>query len=270
MKVMAVDIGGTNTKCVIMDADKIAAAYALEGNAPEIVEECAKRCMAKAGVGKTDIGRVAVTGGFGRKIKKRILGMEFEFADEIESIGRGAMHLFKSSFLFVANIGTGTSFLVVKNGVCRHIGGSGIGGGTFKGISYAMIGKGPDETEELAAKGKRENIDITVFDIMGRGISEIPEDATASNMGKIRQDSAKEDKALGITNMIAESLGVMIYYAALANGLERSIALCGRVSQNKLICRRLQETIELFGGKAKSSEMAQYCTAIGAALLCKI
>lgn len=36
-------------------------------------------------------------------------------------------------------MGTGTSFVEVKNGIPRHLGGIGIGGGTIMGLSKIML-----------------------------------------------------------------------------------------------------------------------------------
>ena len=52
----------------------------------------------------------------------------------------------------VVSMGTGTSFVGVKNGVPVHLGGIGIGGGTIIGLSKLMLNTNDiDKIQELAA-----------------------------------------------------------------------------------------------------------------------
>jgi len=266
MIVAGLDIGGTNTEGVILKDGKILSKTLLLGGNEFIAGECFDSIVEKAGIKKDDIDAIAVTGGGGRKIRDNYFGKEFKRVDEIESIGRGAMHLSGEKNLFVANIGTGTSFVLAKGGKITHLGGSGVGGGTIKGLGSILLDSTADEVEMLASSGNRQNVDMTVFDIIGSDLLNIPADATAANFGKVLVDYKRDDVASAILNMISESIGVMSYFAAKSEKLENNILICGRVSVNELIKSRILETIGLFGGKAKIPENAEYCTAIGAAL----
>ncbi len=56
----------------------------------------------------------------------------------------------------------------------------------------------------MARKGDLRRIDLSVRDIAGGPIGDLPPGTTAANFGKISADATPEDKALAIMNMIVE------------------------------------------------------------------
>ena len=119
--------------------------------------------------------------------------------------------------------------------------------------------------ERIAKTGK--GLDLTVKDIVGRGIGKIPGSATASNFGKASGRCSKPEIASSLLNMIGESIGVMVYFAAKSVGQEKRILLCGRVAMNGLVKKRITETIRMLGGKGKIPPKAEFCAAIGASVI---
>ena len=87
-------------------------------------------------------------------------------------------------------------------------------------------------------------------DIIGKDLGKILGDATASNFGKAREKENKSKIAASLLNMIAESIGVMVYFAAKSVGQEKKILLCGRVPINPIVAKRILETIKMFGFRA--------------------
>ena len=64
-------------------------------------------------------------------------------------------------------MGTGTSFVRVKNNVPTHLGGIGIGGGTITGLSKLMLSTNDvDKIQEMAQEGKVGNIDLRIGDCL--------------------------------------------------------------------------------------------------------
>ena len=59
-----------------------------------------------------------------------------------------------------------------------------------------------ERLEKLARKGDLRRIDLSVRDIAGGSIGDLPPSTTAANFGKISADATPEDKALAIMNMI--------------------------------------------------------------------
>lgn len=65
----------------------------------------------------------------------------------------------------VVSMGTGTSFVGVKDRIPTHLGGIGIGGGTIIGLSKLMLNTDDiDKIQELASGGKVGHIDLRVGD----------------------------------------------------------------------------------------------------------
>jgi len=259
--IVGIDIGGTNTQGVLIDRGNLKSTFSVAGNEPGHVIRCSKFLQNKA-ASKTV--RLALTGGGARKIKNSDLPVPFRVVDEINAIGSGGVYLSGKLGVFVVSIGTGTAFVSVKHGKARHVGGTGVGGGTIYGLVRLMLKMPLSKVEEIAKTG--ENLDLTVKDIMGRGIGKIPGNATASNFGKAAGKCSKPAIAASLLNMIAESIGVMAYFAARSVGQQHHILVCGRVAMNGVVKNRITETIRMLGGDAGIPPKAEYCAAIGAAL----
>jgi type II pantothenate kinase len=265
--IAGIDVGGTNTQGIILKGGKIERKAFAGGNSPEEVSRCFRELT--EGIDKKRTGRLVLTGGAARKVKAKDVGMRFSVVDEIKAIGRGGVYLSGKRDVFVVSMGTGTAFVSVKRGAAKHLGGTGLGGGTVEGLSKVMLSMKPDGAER-AAEGFRGLLDLSVKDIVGKGIGKIPADATAANFGKVRgKAGGKADRkeiAGSMFRMVAESVGVMSYFAAKSVGQEKSMLVCGRVPMNDIVKKRILYTIRMFGGKARVPKNAQYCAAIGAAL----
>jgi len=261
--ILSIDIGGTNTHGVLMDDGKVKSAHTVEGKEPGDVRDCFGILSKKAG--NEGFGLV-LTGGGARKMQPADFPVPFRAIDEIEAIGAGGELLSGRKDIFVVSIGTGTAFVSVRGGRCEHVGGTGVGGGTIHGLSGLMLGLDPDGAEE-AARGAGGNLDITVGDIVGGSLGRIPSHATASNFGRARRGSGGPEAASSLLTMIAESIGVMAFFAAKTRGQEGSILICGRVAINKIIKEKIVYTIGMFGGKASIPKDAEFCAAMGAAVL---
>ena len=89
----------------------------------------------------------------------------------------------------VVSMGTGTSFVGVKDGIPVHLGGIGIGGGTIIGLSKLMLNTNDiDKIQELASGGKVGNIDLRIGDISKNPLPGLDLEITASNFGKDLHD----------------------------------------------------------------------------------
>jgi type II pantothenate kinase len=88
---------------------------------------------------------------------------------------------------------------------------------------------------------------------------------TAANFGKISDTATNGDLAMGLINMVFETVGMISYFAAKQYGL-RDIVLTGnltQISQAKEIFKGLNE---MFNMNFVIPQNAQYSTVIGAAL----
>ncbi len=261
--IMGIDIGGTNTHGVLLEGKTLKARCSVGGNETKHAVRC-YNCLKRDVKGKCE---VVLTGGGSRKIRKKKFPVPFRLAGEIRAIGKGAEFLSKKRNVFVTSIGTGTAFVSVKNGKSRsrHLGGTGVGGGTLYGLSNLMINRPLDEVERLAKKGKS-RMDLTVKDIVGSGIGIMPAKATASNFGKAVKSGSKSEISHSMLKMVGETIGVMSYFAAKTVGQEKSMLMCGRVALNGTVMKTITDTVKLMCGKAQFPKDAEYCAAIGAAL----
>jgi type II pantothenate kinase len=262
MMIMGIDVGGTNTQGVVFDGKVLKAACSVEGNTPKRALKC-YTCLQKKAGGRC---KVVLTGGGSRKVRKGDLPLPFRLVGEIRAIGKGGEYLSGKRSVFVASIGTGTAFVSVKNRVARHLGGTGMGGGTIYGLSNLLLNRPVSDAEKLA-KGGRGVMDLTVKDIVGSGIGRIPAKATASNFGRACRRWGKGEISHSMLKMVGETIGVMSYFAAKTVGQERNMLMCGRVALNETVKKTMTDSVKLMGGKAQFPKNAEYCAAIGAALV---
>jgi len=187
--------------------------------------------------------------------------------NELECLGRGGLWLSQLKSAVVVSCGTGTAVVWArKNQLTIHLGGTGIGGGTIQGLGKLLLKtETVEEIFKLAEKGNKTKVDLTVGDILGKGIGLLPPEATAANFGKINS-TKKEDLAQSLVGMVAETIGLISCLATSQTG-EKRIVFCGRVSTNKLVQKYLRQVCNLFKLSPVFPPRAEYATALGAALL---
>src|SRR5260370_11916180 len=115
----------------------------------------------------------------------------------------------------------------------------------------------------MAQRGDLTRIDLTVGDIAGGPIGDLPPNTTAANFGKISADATPEDKALAIMNMITESIGVLALASARACGQE-NIVLTGKLSRLFRFMQEMKRLTFPFGRRFVIPEHADFPTATGA------
>jgi type II pantothenate kinase len=262
--IVGIDIGGSTTDAVLLD-DQVRV-VTVEANHPiaaaagalgKLVNDLQHRL--------SDVSMIAATGGGARWLGDELLGVPVRTVPEITAIGVGGSTLAGCGDALVVSMGTGTAMVSVKGGTIQHVGGTGVGGGTLLGLSRHLLNATQLETvEQLAAQGDLSRIDLTVGDIAGGPVGNLPADATASNFGKLSSDVRPEDKARALVNMIAEVIVVVSVLAARAHDL-RDIVLTGKLVRVAAFVQRIQATRLLFERRFVIPEHAEFATAIGAA-----
>lgn len=187
--------------------------------------------------------------------------------NELECLAKGGLFLAGLKSAVVVSCGTGTAVVWArKNQPTIHLGGTGVGGGTIQGLGQLLLKtKKAEEIFKLAVKGNKTKVDLTVGDIVGKGIGLLPPEATAANFGKLNSFK-KEDLAQSLIGMAAETIGLVSCLAANQTG-EKKIVFCGRVSTNKLVQKYLSQVCGLFKLSPVFPPRAKYATALGAAIL---
>jgi len=267
--IVGIDIGGSTTKAVAYQ-DGIAGKTSVTTTDPYAA---AAGALAKLFIdikkNLKDVRRIAVTGGGSRAITSDLLGLAVSKVDEMRAIGLGGIALTGKKQALVVSMGTGTAILAVKDEGRRiqHVAGTAVGGGTLVGLARCILNKYEIESLwRLAKNGDLGRVDLSVKDIAGGAVGFLPENATASNFGKITDDASESDFALGVVNMVGQVIGTIACLAAEANGLEQDVVLVGKVAGNEEITDVMQRVGALYGVKMVVPRDPDFCTALGAAM----
>ena len=108
-------------------------------------------------------------------------------------------------------------------------------------------------------------IDLRIGDISGDHNFQISDEITASNFGKLSDIANKHDIALGISNMVAETIAMLAVFAARNFGI-KNVVLTGNLTALPSITRTFEGLETNFGVRFLIPELAQFATVIGAAL----
>ena len=275
--VIGIDVGGTTTKIV---------GFRQSGNnAPELIAPQFVRATdpmtsvygafgkftAQNGLELTDIDRILTTGAGSTFITKPIYNLDCKHVPEFDCIGIGGLWLSGLSDAIVVSMGTGTALIHAhydgKKAVTDYLGGTGMGGGTLVGLCRKLLGvDNVDHIEQLAAEGDLANIDLRIKDISRNHLYDgINENLTAANFGNVSDLATPSDMALGIANMIAETIAMLAIFAARSYKT-RDIVLTGNLTAIAPIRHVFEGLSDSFGVKFHIPENAQFGTVIGAAL----
>ena len=223
--VIGIDVGGSTTKIVGFKYNE----GKRELVAPQYVRATDPVTSIYGAFGKftlenqlklEQIDKVMVTGAGASYMSQPIYSLDCVAVPEFECIGRGGLYLSGLDEAIVASLGTGTALIYAhkENGEVKteYLGGTGVGGGTLIGLSRKMLGVDTIEhIEQLCEGGDLDKIDLRIKDIsVNNTYKGVREDLTASNFGKLSDLANKHDIALGIANMVTETIGMMAIFAA--------------------------------------------------------
>lgn len=275
--VLGIDVGGSTTKIV---------GFREENGAPTLIDpQCVRatdpltsiygafgKFTMQNGLALSDIDRVMMTGAGSAFAKKPLYeGLDCRAVPEFTSVGLGGLYLSGLDEAVVVSMGTGTALVHAKKTASgtdiSYLGGTGVGGGTLVGLSRKILGVDTVEhIEQLCEGGDLSKIDLRISDISNEDTyADMNYDMTASNFGKLSDLATKNDIALGITNMVGETIGMLAVFAARSHKLDR-VVLTGNLTSLAPIRRVFDAMERLFGIRFIIPENAQYGTVIGAAL----
>ena len=269
---IGIDIGGSTTKIAgfteekkllgtlqVKASDQITSLYGALG-----------RFLREHGLSLADISKIVLTGVGASFIEEDIYAIPTVKAVELDAIARGGLALAGLDEALVVSIGTGTAFVRADKNSIRHIGGSGVGGGTLSGLASHFL----HETDifvlsSMAEKGDLRKVDLMMSDIFCGDIASLPSELTAANFGKVKKDASDCDVAAALFNLVYQTVGVLAIFA-LTNDTARDIVLTG-----SLAC--LPPAVKVFGVFEQMKELygvhfiippnAAFATAIGAVMM---
>ena len=265
--IVGLDVGGSTTKivgmkdgiivakCIVKAADPVTSAFGALG-----------RMIDENKLKLSDVERINITGVGASFPDGDLLGIKTYRVTEFLATGLGGLYLSNLDRAIVVSMGTGTAYLDAKKDEVRHIIGSGVGGGTLVGLSNAVIHvDDAEKLSEIADNGDLSNVDLTIGDISRSEIPGLPMNITASNFGKVSDDWSKEDKVLGIFNLVYQSIGTMSVLAARNSGL-KDVVLTGQLANMKQSLDVMECFSKLYGVNFVIPEDAVFATAIGSCI----
>ena len=272
MYIIGIDIGGSTTKiCGFKVEDKtlIKPFYIKASDQVSSLYGAFGKFTSDNNINLSEIKKIQITGVGSTFISSDLYGIPTQMVEEFEATGRGGLYLSNLNEAVVVSMGTGTSIVMAgKNGKNIRLGGTGVGGGTLLGLSKLTLNISDTENiSELAEKGDLKNIDLKIGDITKKDIIPgMPDYLTASNFGKVSDLASKSDIALGILNMVYETIGMMSIFAARQFGLKDIVLTGGNLTSIPQSVEIYDNLNKMFGVRFQIPEYARFGTVIGAAL----
>lgn len=196
----------------------------------------------------------------------RLLECRTVVVPEFDAVGIGGLYTTGLDRAIVVSMGTGTSLIYAQGRQIRHIIGSGVGGGTLLGLGQVILNVRDFMTiEEMAGLGKLDQVDLSIGDISRYEIPGLSSTTTASNFGKVGDHATANDLALGIVNLVFQSVGTSAVLAARLEKVDK-IVVTGNLMRLARGRDVLQGFSQLYHIEILVPENAEYATAIGAAL----
>ena len=275
--VIGIDVGGSTTKIVgfsvgadgkkklippqlVTANDPITSTYGAFGKFTE-----------ENGIEMSDITKIMMTGVGSSFVKKDIFGLPCERVAEFNSIGKGALYLSGLDEALAVSLGTGTALVHAKVGEKMHyLGGTGVGGGTLVGLSRLLLrAESMEHIIEYAEGGDLDNVDLKIKHMTESGsLSLLSSELTAANFGNVSDLATKSDIALGIMNMVFETVGMVSVFASRQVKCE-NIVLMGNLTQIGFCEKKFKELNAMkdnFGVNFIIPKNSQFGTVIGTAL----
>ena len=274
--VIGIDVGGSTTKIVgfkinesgdrelispflVRATDPITSIYGAFG-----------RFTSQNALSLDKIDKIMVTGVGATHMQAPIYNLNCRKVPEFSAVGLGGLYLSALDEAIIVSMGTGTAIVHAKreNGSTKidYLGGTGVGGGTLLGLTRKMTGvETVEHIEELCKEGDLNNIDLRVKDISKDAkYTGVNEDLTAANFGKVSDMATNADIALGVANMVAETVAMMSIFAAKGHGI-KDVVIIGNLTNIEAV-RNVFAGLTHFGINFIIPENSSFGPVIGAAL----
>ena len=219
----------------------------------------------------SDVDKVMMTGVGSSYVKRNLYGLDCVHVPEFTSIGRGGLYLSGLDEAIVVSMGTGTAIVhAKKNGEMKYLGGTGVGGGTIMGLSKLLLqAESIEHISDYAETGDLSKIDLRIGDLSTKeNLSALAQELTASNFGNVSDIATREDIALGILNMVFETIAMVSVFAAREAGV-KDIVLTGNLTRFPHCERKFRELNQPhynYGVNFIIPENSRFSTVIGTAL----
>ncbi len=278
--VIGIDVGGSTTKIVGFrdgenELELIAPQFVRANDPITSVYGAFGKFTSENGLSLSDIDRVMMTGAGSSFVTSPIYGLDCQIVPEFTAVGLGGLYLSGLNKAIVVSMGTGTALIKAEkigdSTDIQYLGGTGVGGGTLIGLSKKILGMDTIEhIEQLCEGGNISNVDLRISDISNEKLYPgINVDLTAANFGNLSDIASKSDLALGIVNMVAETIAMISIFAARGHNIN-DIVLTGNLTTIDPIKEVFAVLRNMFSMNFTIPNNARFSTVIGAALYDKI
>lgn len=266
-KVIGIDIGGSTTKIVGFDGKTMISPFLVRANDPiASVYGAFGKFLSINSFKIEDIERIMITGVGSSFVNNRLFGIPTGKVDEFMAIGMGGLFLSDLKKAIIVSMGTGTALVKAENNTAVHLGGTGVGGGTLLGLSNRMLNvRHFEELIETAADGDLSNVDLTIGDISKEALENLSSETTASNFGKISDLVSKADLALGIINLVFQTIGMIAVFNTRIDNI-RDVVLTGNLTNVPQAQKIFEQLSQMYDVNFQTPRNAEYATAAGAAI----
>ena len=265
--VIGIDVGGSTTKIVGLKDRRMISPLMVKANDPKAsIYGAFGKFLDDNHLRLNDVERIMVTGVGSCALEDDIYGIKADKIDEFRAIGRGGLYLSGLEKAVIVSMGTGTAIISANGAECRHVCGTGVGGGTLLGLSKKMLNiRDFDSFVQTAKGGNLANVDLFVNDLTTIEIPTLPAGTTASNFGRADDLASKSDIAMGIVNMVFETIGVISVLSARMENTS-NIVLAGTLTDMPYTKEVFGKIEPLYNVKFILPEQAEFTTSVGAAL----
>ena len=274
--IIGIDIGGSTTKIVGFrenegERELISPMLVRAADAVTSVYGAFGKFTMENNLRLSDIDKVLMTGVGASFIKEALYSLDCEKISEFSCVGSGGLYLSGLDEAIVVSMGTGTALMYAKKvgnkTETTYLGGTGVGGGTLLGLCKKLMGVDTiDHIQSLCEGGDLDNVDLKIKDMSSDESFQISRNLTAANFGKLSDMATNEDIALGVANMVAETIAMLAVFAARSYNI-KTVVLTGNLTAIKAVNKVFDGLEEHFGIKFIIPELSQFATVIGAALV---
>lgn len=266
--IIGIDVGGSTTKIIGYRDEKIFSPLIVKANDPKAsLYGAFGKFLSENSLSISDVEKIMVTGVGSSYCDEDLFGIPTRRIEEFNAIGAGGLFLSKLQKAVIVSMGTGTAFVSANGEDACHLGGTGVGGGTLLGLSNKILNvRSFDDLVKTATDGNLNHVDLSIEDISNTQMENLPFHITASNFGKISDLATSSDLALGIINLVFQTIGVMAMFASRMENT-KNVVLTGNLTNVPQVHEIFDIMASLYGINFIIPEHSEYATATGAALL---
>lgn len=267
--IVGIDVGGSTTKIVAFDhkGNIVDPIFVTAEDQMTSIYGAFGKFTSENNIKLSEVDKIMITGVGSTFIGNELYGIECIHVSEFKAVGIGGLYLSGLERALVVSMGTGTASVFATDEEITYIGGTGVGGGTIMGLAKKMLGVSDIKTlYELASEGDLENIDLRIGDITNKSISPtLSETTTAANFGNLSDLATPSDIALGILNLVFETVGMIAVFASRSCNI-KEVVLTGTLTRAPQASGIFEVMSKMFGVRFIIPDKSRYGTVIGAAL----